>query len=535
MVSQRLYESLAGWLSEAMEKDYDSTHKDWRSSKVLRGLGRRGGGYQSWIETTLVELFEKYLCLVQERRVLAGEDGAVLYAYNGEYFEQVGIKAEKFIAELAKRSLRLLEVGPMYVQACPDKVAKSVVNTLTSSDEYLYKPDKRYIAFRNCVFDLRDGKPKAFNIRYNPAIVLDMDYMDEKECYKAGADKYGMADNPCRLWGCKLTGRNNGQLPGIMPNPEVLDAFQQWCGSLLVDPDVYQKEYVLYLVGPGANGKTLLAKSISAVFGRRYFSHFTPRQLFKDSDRGANIAALRGKLCNLVDDLSSDAKIDDGDYKRFASGQPFEARVPYEKHPVQVYAPPMLCCTNEMPEQRDNSRGNERRQLILHTTTYSFMGDEQDPELANKFATPVGRMWIFLWIYKGYRKVMANNGRIKLGDTVTEAIKQVMEHSNSLRRWYDEHRYVAVKAPMRKDLRWRSLKSLYEEYEEFAQEEGSEKRKRVELSAMLRQRGFSEERGNIRRMPTGVEYCVGRKGIDTDANGELIVEQTQNNENNGKD
>lgn len=523
MVSQKLYTYMSAYLAGVMEKEYDATHKDWRSCKSLRGLGKRGKGYQPWIEAVLMDLFERFICLSEDRQVLVGEDGVTLYAYNGAYYEQIGIKADKFVLELAKRTMRLLDIGLAYVQNCPDKIARSVVNTLTSSEEYLYKPDKRYVAFRNCVFDLRDGKPKVFNIRYKPAIVLDMEYMDEKECYKAGADKYGMGGNPCRLWDSKLTGKNNGHLPGIIPNPEVLDAFQQWCGSLLVDPEVYQKEYVLYLVGPGANGKTLLAKSISAVFGRQYFSHFTPRQLFKDSDRGANIAALRGKICNLVDDLSSDAKIDDGDYKRFASGQPFEARVPYEKRPIQVYAPPMLCCTNEMPEQRDNSRGNERRQLILHTTTYSFMGEEQDPELANKFATPEGRMWIFLWLYKGYRKVMANNGRIKLGQTVVDAMKQVMERSNSLRRWYDEHRYVAVKDPLRKDLRWRSLKSLYVEYEEFTQEEGSDTRKRIELSAMLRQRGFSEEDGNFRRMSTGVEYCIGRIGIDTDATGGLIM------------
>lgn len=524
MVSQRLYASLSGYLSEAMEGEYNAAHKDWRSSKVLRGLGKRGGGgYQAWIETALLDLFEGFLCLSGERRVLVGEDGVTLYAYNGEYFEPVGIKAEKFIVELAKRTMRSLDIGSMYVQTCPEKVARSVVGTLTSSDEYLYRPDRRYVAFRNCVFDLRDGKAKAFNLRYNPAIVLDIDYMGEKECYRVAAEKYGIAGNPCRLWDSKLTGKNNGGLPGILPNPEVLEAFRQWCGSLLVDPAQYQKEYVLYLVGPGANGKTLLARAVSAVFGQRYVSHFTPRQLFKDSDRGANIAALRGKLCNLVDDLSSDARIDDGDYKRFASGQPFEARVPYEKRPVQVFAPPMLCCTNEMPEQRDNSRGNERRQLILHTTTHSFLGEEQDPELANKFATPEGRMWIFLWLYKGYRQVMANNGRIRLGQTVMSAMRQVMERSNSLRRWYDEHRYVAVREPLRGDNRWRSLKSLYEEYEDFTQEEGSEARKRIELSAMLRQRGYSEAAGNCRRMPGGVEFCVGRIGVDTDDDGNLIT------------
>lgn len=499
MVRQQTYTYLVAWLGGEMEKEYNETHKEWRTSKTLRGLGRRGKSYQTWVETTLMDLFEQYLCLGKDKRVLVGEDSATLYAYNGRYFEMVDVKAEKFMSELVKRTMRFLEIGSIYVQSLPDKIAKSVCNTLTSSDEYLYRPSRRYIAFENVIYDLKDYRPKEFSIERNPYLILDINYYDEKECYKHGSELYGTFGNSCKLWDDKL-----GE---IIPNKETRDAFQQWCGSLLVDPEQFTREYVCYLLGTGANGKSVLANSISKVFGEKYFSHFTPRQLFKDSDRGANIAALRGKIANLVDDLNSQ-DISGGDYKRFASGQAFEARVPYEKRPISVYAPPMLCCCNEMPEQQDFSKGNERRQLILHTTIESFLGDRQDPELTSKLTTPIGRMHIFHWIVKGYRKVMTSNGRIKLSDEVVNAMRGVMEQSNSLRRFVDAKGYVAVENPVRTDPRWRTLKSLYEEYVEFTREEGSETRKRVELSNMLRGRGFSEAKGNVKRTSVGMEFCV---------------------------
>ena len=167
MTSAKTYDYLVGWLAESIAKEYNDTHKDWRANKTIEKLGKSGKGYQTWIETTLIDLFEQFLCLETDKRVLVGNDGATLYAYNGAYFEQIGVRADKFIAELVKRTMRELQIGSMYVQNCPEKIARAVVSTLTSSDEYLYAPDKRYIAFQNGVFDVDNGKLKSFSIKYN--------------------------------------------------------------------------------------------------------------------------------------------------------------------------------------------------------------------------------------------------------------------------------------------------------------------------------------------------------------------------------
>ena len=514
-VDSKIYDFLSRFCAEGMEKAHEELRRENPKAykNPLRGLGRGGFKFYSNVDAMLCDLFERRLCMSKEKPLLMSEDLQTLYAYNGERFEQITIKIDTFIIELAKRTLRELEIGSMYVQKSPRSMASTVIGTLMSTEEYIYRSDRRYIAFSNGIFDLEKRKLKAFSPEYNPYLTLDIEYMTSDEAYRRGSEEYGMMNNPCKLWDMKAK--------EIIPNSEFRDAFQQWCGSLLADPEQYSKEYVAYIIGPGANGKTVLANVISQVFGERYFSHFTPRQLFKDSDRGANIAALRGKLANMVDDLN-DKDISGGDYKRFASGQAFEARIPYEKRPITVYAPPMLCCCNSLPQQRDTSNGGVRRQLIIHANPHSLTPDEQDPELTTKLTTPIGRAYIFNWIVQGYQRVIKNGGRIKLGEEVVKAMKMVADNSNNLRRWWSENNYVEVAQPEKADPRWKTLKSLWEEYKQFCIDEGSVRRDKRDLSQFLRNKEFEMKR-NIRTVTGNAQYCIGKLDYDTTEQGELIL------------
>lgn len=512
---------MAEWLSAAMEKEFAATRKPEYRTKTLIGLGRNGKTWSSWVETLLSDLFEHFLCLDKEKRVLVGEDGATLYAYNSKYYEQIDVKAEKFIAELIKRTMRALKIGSMYVQKCPADIAKSIVSTLTSSDEYLYKPDRKYIAFENGIFDLERGQLKVFNIKYNPYMSLDISYMGEKECYKAGADESGGNNNPCKLWDTKIK--------EIIPNDDYRDAFQQFCGSLLLNRDTVKVEYICYLIGTGSNGKSVVASTIANVFGDKFFSRFSLKQLFKDSDARVNIAALEGKICNLIGDLEARDVNSGGDFKRAVSGEKFQGRRNY-KDPITVQFPPLLCCTNQLPESEDDSWGYHRRQLPIYTTTRQWTEEDKDPMLTQKLSVPLARLYIFQWIYAGYKKILRNNGNVKLGEDVLRAQKVLQNHANSVRAWWTDSNYMVIDEPEKKDPRWRPIRELYQEYCTYTSEEGYDKAmKNRDVSSMLKSLGYSKEKGNIRRMPSGDEYCVGKLGYDTTDEGELILGIKSNN------
>lgn len=504
MNSATVFEYLAEKIGAAMEAEYATWKIKGVKGNSLKNYGLKHTKRFPASETVLLQLVRNAVCYGKDKLLLSSEDGNTLYCYNGKYFEVVEVRADKFVKELVRRVFRALGIGMAYQTDVASIIARECVETLTSSDEYLYVPEHRYIAFDNGIFDVQSGRLKVFDVKYKPYIALDIPYSPAKDLYIEYDKKYGSKRevNPAKLWEWKI-----GE---IIPNKDMRDAFQMFCGSLLLDREKDAKiEYVCYLIGSGSNGKSVLASAIAGVFGEKYFSRFTPRQLFKDSDARVNIAALQGKIANLVGDLD-EAEIAGGDFKRFASGEKFQGRRNY-KDPIQVVAPPLLVCTNAMPETSDDSWGHHRRQLPIHTTLHQFTDEDKDPYLTQKLTTPEARAWIFTWIYEGYKTIMRNGGNVVLGKDVQKAQRILQDRSSSMRMWWSDNQYQIVENPTEKDPRWRPLKDLYKEYCAYAEENGFEsKKKNKEVAAMIRSKGASEDSGNERRTSDGTCFCVER-------------------------
>lgn len=512
MVNESTYTYLLSWLCPAMEamnkqlygETYSYRAKNGQTrtyENTLKGSGHGDDMVYQWRVDRLRTIIRKLICEDKTRRFLSDGSKSAIYAFNGVCFVRVEDR-EIFLKELLKRAFIELDLGEKYNDEYPAKaIAMSCLDTISSSDKYLYRPNRRYVAFRNLVYDLEKFKAVTPKIDQCPAIVLDLEYKDPKDLDIECGQKFKTFDNPRKIWETKIFGEAKGdQLPGVIPNRQVADAFQQWCGSLLADKSRFKVEYTCMLVGPGSNGKSVLANAILNVFGEQYFSCFSLRQLFKDSDRNVNIAALQGKIANFIDDVE-DKKMSDDGFKTFASGGEFQGRVPYDKRPIKVKAPPLLCCANSVPETDDDSFGAHRRRLVLHTTQHRFVGDERDTSLTYKLSQPEARMYIFHWIVEGYRKFVKNGGDIVLKPEVAKAQEIVMAGSNNMRRWWAENDYEAVKE-YDKDC-WRSLAELYDEYKAFAEAEGSKRHARPELSAMLAQKGCFKQ-----RLQVGYGFCL---------------------------
>lgn len=506
MIQESVYTALLSWLCPAMEAEYKSLY-----GKLSDGYeSREGGKLRSWRGKwdkmamqyrvdRLRTVVRRLVCEDKVRRFLSDGSRSVIYVYNGVCFVRVE-SGDIFLKELLKRAFVELDLGEKYNDEYPSKIiALSCLDTLSSSDKYLYRPNRRYIAFRNLVYDIENRKAVKPSAEQCPAIVLDLEYKDKEELYRECAEEYGTFGNPCRLWDSKIA--------EIIPNTDARSVFQQWCGALIADKSLYKLEYCMFLIGPGANGKSVVSNVIASVFGREYFSCFSFRQLFKDSDRNVNIAALVGKVANFIDDMDG-KEVSGGDFKRFASGGEFQGRGMYEKKVIKVCAPPLLCCANAMPETDDDSYGGQRRRLVVHTTTRAFTGSDRDTSLTYKLTRPEASMYIFHWIVEGYRMFAKNKGDIVMGEDMKKSQEIVMAGSNSMRRWWAENEYEAV-GKYDKDY-WRSLAELYEEYKAFAEAEGSKKYERPELSALLTQKGCYKERKGI-----GYGYCLKKREATT--------------------
>lgn len=478
---------LSDWLYNSCKVDYESDVKvkelAERSYKPLKG-----------VISALWAMFDRHICEEPNKVIRYGE--GVLFAYNGKWFNR--IDDATFMEELIRRVLGRLGVQPVYQLEGAKKIASPLMSRLRLTDECQYKHSRRWVCFTNGVLDLKTRMFKNFSINYPTNIVLDFDYNPKASSI---------------LWDSKLK--------QIIPNDGFRSDFQQFCGSLLADRELFKAENICYLYGAGGNGKSVLASAISHVFGTKFVSTFSLDQIFaKETASLFVVKEMSGKILNVCDDCS-DKSVSGGQFKRFVSGDPIQGRGVGKGDWTKITPPMLLNCINFFPDVDDDSEGNHRRQLIIETTLKQWDGEERDTQLTAKLSMVESRQAIFNWIYEGFKKYVANNGTIKLSQDGIIARLRRKEDSSPMRRWASERCFVKAIPVDNSDPRWLKLVDLYADYRAFCIESGyryeADARK---IAAMFVSMGCAKKNLSGR----GTRVCVGRLNIDTSVDGGVLSE-----------
>lgn len=494
MISEQTYSYLVGYLTERMEKAFGEKYgKKDRKYKALKGYGAYDYYKISAFHlNVLYELFDTAICRSKEKLVRSNAKGDMLYVYNGKWYECIG-KPEKFLSSLVKETMRSLNIGGNYLRYA-SKIAAECFTTISNSDAYQFKPDRRWIAFKNVDFDLKDNKPKPHNSDHVTDIVIDIDYKSEKECNMEFWDV-------CKLW--------DKFIEEVLPNKDYRKDFQVFCGGLLVERDKVKIEYMACIHGPGANGKSVLVDAIAGVFGERYFTTFTPKQLFKEGQNSMfNLASMEGALLNMVGDLER-TDFSGGPFKDFISGEAQTVRNMWDSSYFRMKPPMMICCANEFPDTGDDTEGHHRRLLPFESTVKMWKEQERDTQLTYKLTRPEARTYIFNWILKGYRRIVNNNWDFPLTDATLKAQERMRDNSNSLRRWWSEVGYCP--APTDISGEWMNLQTLYGEYRQWCEGYGQEQMRYTDLSRLMRSKKVQE-----RKFDGRTQFLVGRKVNDNE-------------------
>jgi P4 family phage/plasmid primase-like protien len=138
-------------------------------------------------------------------------------------------------------------------------------------------------------------------------------------------------------------------------------------------------EIFILLIGPGANGKSVLMRIVEALVGLSNVAAVQPCQLDNKFQR----AHFHGKLANVVTEIREGHKIEDAQIKALASGELTTAEHKH-KAPFDFY--PFATCwfgTNHMPHTRDFSEALFRRAIIVPFNRV-FTEKEQDRHLIDK-------------------------------------------------------------------------------------------------------------------------------------------------------
>lgn len=497
MTTEKTYTAVTDWLINAIQPKYEeSDFKKYAGGhKPLKG-----------IISSLWSLFDDTISNDRTRRIRYGEKQ--LYVFNGEYYEGVG---KEFLEETVLRVLIALGVSDAYRLTAPSQIACQCLKRIACSEIYTFKPDRRYVVFKNGVFDVKDGKLKKFDPRYATDMVLDFEYHTQKELWIIASKEGGThwSTNYAKLWDMKLN--------EIIPNKELQGDFQQFCGSLLLDRDDLKNEYMCFLISNGANGKSTISQAVANVFPERYISTFSPQEIFSmGSSSQFVINELSGKILNLCDDLDFSKKLSGGRMKGFISGEKLTGRGLYSPDFKKVKPPMLLVCGNDFPATDDDSWGHHRRQMIIQCTRNSPA--EVDRELGTKLRTDIARNQIFLWMYEGTRRVMRQRG-IELSNSCKAAMISRRDSSSPMRIWATERCFCKAIPIDNQDPRWRKLTDLYAEYRAYCVENGYkadfDARK---VSAMLVSMGCIKDN----YAGKGTRVCVGRLDVDTDEQGRII-------------
>ncbi|MBW2109394.1 MAG: hypothetical protein JRI36_12135 [Deltaproteobacteria bacterium] len=148
-------------------------------------------------------------------------------------------------------------------------------------------------------------------------------------------------------------------------------------GYSLMSSTAYEK--FILLIGPGANGKSVLLGTLAVLVGRENMAAVQPTQLANRFQR----AHLYGKLVNLVTEIPEGHEIADAELKAIVSGELTTAE---HKHRDPFDFRPYATCwfaSNHMPHTRDFSDALFRRALILPFNRV-FQKHEQDKSLQQK-------------------------------------------------------------------------------------------------------------------------------------------------------
>jgi putative DNA primase/helicase len=138
-------------------------------------------------------------------------------------------------------------------------------------------------------------------------------------------------------------------------------------------------EKFVMLIGPGANGKSVLLAVLEGLLGSENVAGVQPCNFDNRFQRGS----LHQKLANIVTELKQGEVIADAELKAITSGEPATVE---HKHKDPFVMRPFATCwfgTNHMPHTRDFSEALFRRATIIQFNR-TFAKSEQDPLLKDK-------------------------------------------------------------------------------------------------------------------------------------------------------
>jgi len=220
----------------------------------------------------------------------------------------------------------------------------------------------------------------------------------------------------------------------VLPDESLQKICFEFIGSVYTS---IPHEKTLFLLGSGANGKSIFYNITAACFGKEKITTIPLEELC--AFQSQSTALLENTLINFCPDIS-DRKFDVGLFKRLVSRERIPVKEVYKKvYHIENYGRLAFNC-NSLPKEPENSDAFHRRLLIVRFGV-TIPEKERDFDLANKIITNE-LPGFFNFVIDGMKRLIVQDG-FSHSDALVEELHKYRTDSNSVLSFLDEERYIS--------------------------------------------------------------------------------------------
>lgn len=283
-----------------------------------------------------------------------------------------------------------------------------------------------------------------------------------------------------------------GHLNKVLPDIQCQNVLAEFLGSVFIKNNVLKLEKVLFLYGTGANGKSVIFDTTTALFGSQNASSYSLAELA--DDKGYFVAEIENKLVNYCSEFGGKAYTTK--FKQLASGEPTTGRSPYEKPRTITNYAKLIFNANELPKDVEQSHAYFRRLLILPFTV-TIKANEDVKDFASRIIE-IELTGVLNWVLIGLERLLQQR---KFSDCAAadEILTKYKNESNTVLLFLTEFNYKpSEKSTIGK-------KELYELYSAFCSNNGYFRCNSTNFEERLIQAGYQVKRHNTGKVVHAVE------------------------------